>query len=54
VRFSAIDGTALDFECIVIKDATRPVKLPGSIDATRLAFAEAGIQRTRSEEILGG
>ena len=54
VRFSAIDGTALDFECIVIEDATRAVKLPGSIDATRQAFAEAGIQRAQSEEILGG
>ena len=54
VRFSAIDGTALDFECLVIEDATCPVKLPGSIDATRQAFAEAGIQRIQSEEILGG
>jgi nicotinamidase/pyrazinamidase len=53
VRFSAVDGTALDFECIVIEDATRAVKLPGSIDATRQAFAEAGIQRAQSEEILG-
>jgi len=43
----------LDFECIVIEDATRAVKLPGSIDATRQAFAEAGIQRIQSEEILG-
>ena len=54
VRFSAVDGTALDFECLVIEDATRAVKLPGSIDATRQAFAEAGIQRAQSEEILGG
>jgi nicotinamidase/pyrazinamidase len=54
VRFSAVDGTALDFECLVIEDATRAVKLPGSIDATRRAFAEAGIQRIQSEEILGG
>ena len=53
VRFSAIDGTALDFECLVIEDATRAVKLPGSIDATRQAFAEAGILRIQSEEILG-
>ena len=53
VRSSAIDGTALDFECLVIEDATRPVKLPGSIEATDLAFAEAGIQRIQSEEILG-
>ncbi|MGP8260835.1 MAG: bifunctional nicotinamidase/pyrazinamidase [Acidobacteriaceae bacterium] len=54
VRYSAIDGTALDFECLVIEDATRPVKLPGSIEATDLSFAEAGIQRIQAEEILGG
>jgi nicotinamidase/pyrazinamidase len=53
VRFSAIDGTALDFECLVIEDATRAVKLPGSIESTHQAFAEAGIQRIQSEEILG-
>jgi len=53
VRFSAIDGTSQDFECLVIEDATRAVKLPGSIEATRQAFAEAGIQRIEAEEILG-
>jgi nicotinamidase/pyrazinamidase len=52
VRFSAIDGTALDFECIVIEDATRAVNLPGSVEATDQAFAEAGIQRIRSMDIL--
>mgnify|MGYP001483033402 CR=1 FL=1 len=52
VRHSAIDGTALDFECIVIEDATRAVDLPGSVDATDLAFNEAGIQRIDSTELL--
>jgi nicotinamidase/pyrazinamidase len=47
VRFSAVDGTALGFECIVIEDATRPVGLPGSVDATNRAFAGAGIERLR-------
>jgi nicotinamidase/pyrazinamidase len=47
VRFSAIDGTALGFECIVIEDASRAVGLPGSVDATNAAFAEAGIRRER-------
>jgi nicotinamidase/pyrazinamidase len=50
VRFSAIDGTALDFECIVIEDATRAVGLPGSVDATDLAFNEAGVQRINSQD----
>jgi nicotinamidase/pyrazinamidase len=52
LRFSAIDGTALDFECLVIEDATRAVKLPGSVLATDQAFEEAGIQRIGSADIL--
>ncbi len=52
VRHSAIDGTALDFECIVIEDATRAVNLPGSIDATDLAYNEAGIQRIQAADLL--
>jgi nicotinamidase/pyrazinamidase len=52
VRFSAIDGTALDFECLVIEDATRPVNLPGSVEATDQAFEEAGIQRIQSADLL--
>jgi nicotinamidase/pyrazinamidase len=52
VRFSAIDGTALDFECLVIEDASRAVGLPGSVKATDQAFEEAGIQRIRAVDIL--
>lgn len=52
VRFSAIDGTALDFECLVIEDASRAVGLPGSVNATDQAFEEAGIQRIRAADIL--
>ncbi len=51
VRFSAIDGTALDFECLVIEDACRPVGLPGTVEAARLAFAEAGVSRLLCEEV---
>lgn len=51
VRHSAIDGTALDFECFVIEDATRAVRLPGSVEATELAFNEAGVQRIRSADV---
>jgi nicotinamidase/pyrazinamidase len=54
VRFSAIDGTALDFECVVIEDATRAVGLPGSVEATDQAFEEAGIQRVQAEDLLAG
>jgi nicotinamidase/pyrazinamidase len=52
VRFSAIDGTALDFECLVIEDACRAVGLPGSVKATDQAFEEAGIQRIRAADLL--
>lgn len=52
VRFSAIDGTALDFECLVIEDATRAVALPGSVLATDQAFEEAGVQRINAVDIL--
>ena len=52
VRHSAIDGTALDFDCIVIQDACRAVGLPGSVVATDQAFAEAGVQRINSSDLL--
>jgi nicotinamidase/pyrazinamidase len=51
VRHSAIDGTALDFECLVIEDASRAVGLPGAVEAADQAFAEAGVQRIRSVDI---
>jgi nicotinamidase/pyrazinamidase len=52
VRFSAIDGTATGFECLVIEDATRAVDLPGSIVETNEAFAAGGIPRVQSADIL--
>jgi nicotinamidase/pyrazinamidase len=57
VRFSAIDGAALGFECIVLEDAARAVDLPpmngrpGSVDATHAALAAANIPRIRTAEI---
>ncbi|WP_348266696.1 bifunctional nicotinamidase/pyrazinamidase [Edaphobacter paludis] len=52
VRFSAIDGTALGFECIVIEDATRPVNLPSSVSATNAALRAAGVERIHSRQIV--
>jgi nicotinamidase/pyrazinamidase len=52
VRHSAIDGTSLDFECLVIEDATRAVDLPGSVLAAEQAFAEAGVRRIQSADVL--
>ena len=52
VRFSALDGAALGFECIVLEDACRPVALPGTVDSTNQAFAEAGVRRASAVERL--
>lgn len=52
VRYSAIDGKALGFETIVIEDATRPVALPGSVEATNSALAAANIPRIQSSVTL--
>jgi nicotinamidase/pyrazinamidase len=52
VRFSAIDGKALGFECIVIEDASKAVRLSGSVDATNQAFADAGVRRDLSSQLL--
>jgi nicotinamidase/pyrazinamidase len=52
VRFSAVDGTALGFECLVIEDASRAVNLPGSVEATNAAFASDGIPRILSVNLL--
>jgi nicotinamidase/pyrazinamidase len=48
VRFSAIDGKQLGFETLVIEDATRAVALPGSVEATNAALANAGVPRIGS------
>lgn len=53
VRFSAIDGTAAGFECIVIEDATRPVSLLGSVEQTDTDLANRNIQRIPSAQIIG-
>jgi nicotinamidase/pyrazinamidase len=52
VRFSAIDGTALGFKCLVIEDATRPVNLPNSVAETNAALKTAGVERIQSQQIL--
>ena len=51
VRHSAIDGIALDFESFVIEDACRAVRLPGSVEATDVVFAESGVERIETADI---
>jgi nicotinamidase/pyrazinamidase len=52
VRYSAIDGTALGFECLVIEDATRAVALPGSVEDTNASFTQNRILRLTVGEIV--
>jgi nicotinamidase/pyrazinamidase len=52
VRYSALDGKALDFETSVIEDATRAVNLPGSIAEANATLAAAGIPRIQSADLL--
>ena len=51
VRFSAVDGAALGFECFVVEDASRAVGLPGSVDDANAAFDRVGISRIASSTI---
>jgi len=43
VRFTAEDARKLGSEVYIVKDACRPVGLPGSIEAAEKAFADLGI-----------
>jgi len=48
VGFSAIAAAKLGFESIVLDDLTRAVGLPGTVDTTNKAFAEAKVHLTQS------
>ncbi|HEY5330586.1 MAG TPA: bifunctional nicotinamidase/pyrazinamidase [Acidobacteriaceae bacterium] len=52
VRFSAIDGKRLGFETLIVEDATRAVALPGSVEATNAALAQAGVPRINSAAVM--
>jgi nicotinamidase/pyrazinamidase len=53
VRFSAIDGAALGFECLVLEDATCAVNLPGSVDITNESLTAAGVPRISMNDLVG-
>jgi len=52
VRYTAVDGKNLDFETIVLEDATRPVNLPTSVQETNSALAEHAIPRVFSTTLM--
>lgn len=49
VRFSAVDGTAAGFECIVIEDATRAVGIDNSVNQSQAALTSHGILHVMSD-----
>ena len=53
VGFSALDGTALGFECIMLEDLTRPVNLPGFIAQPGSVAQPGSIARPGSIAQLG-
>jgi nicotinamidase/pyrazinamidase len=53
VRFSAIDGTAAGFECIVIDDATRAVGVMGSVEDARAELADKSVRHILSANLIG-
>ncbi len=52
VRFSALDGAALGFECLVLEDACRPVAVKNSVEATKQSFADHNIPRLQTTALL--
>ncbi len=52
VGWSAVDARTHGFQATVIEDATRSVDLPGTVSATREAFADAGVTSITSHELL--
>lgn len=57
VGFSALDGVALGFECLVLEDLSRAVNLPatgsvaGSVEQIRTRFRVEGVPRLTSAEL---
>ncbi len=53
VAWSAVDARRHGFAAIVVEDATRPVNLPGTVEAARTSFAEHGIDVVSTESLIG-
>lgn len=51
VGWTALDAIEEGFEAVVIKDATRPVGLPGTVEAIEAKFAEKGVRVIRSSQL---
>ena len=51
VGWTALDAVDLGFEAVVVKDATRPVGLPGTVEAIEDAFRGKGVQVAESFDL---
>jgi len=51
VAYSALAAKSLGFEALVVEDLSRPVALPGTVDATNHAFADSGIPRLLATQL---
>ena len=49
VRYSCEDAAKAGFESVLVKDATRAVGLPGSVEAADRGVDEAGVRAVNSE-----
>ena len=49
VRYSCEDAAKAGFESVLVKDATRAVGLPGSVEAADSGVDEAGVRAVNSE-----
>ena len=53
VGFSALDARRLGFEAIILRDACRAIDLEDSVKKIEAEFAQAGVKRIESGELLG-
>jgi nicotinamidase/pyrazinamidase len=53
VGFSALDARRLGFEAIILRDACRAIDLEDSVKKIEAEFAQTGVKRIESGELLG-
>ena len=53
VRYSCEDAAKAGFESVLVKDATRAVGLPGSVEAADRGVVEAGVRTANSGGLAG-
>lgn len=51
VGWTALDAVECGFDAVVVRDATRPVGLPGSVEAIEKAFAKKGVRVVESADL---